>query len=140
MSEIFISPLLVKPLEVTGTLCHEMAHAAAGVKEAHGPRFVEVCRSVGITKGKPRNLEPGERLNEKLLGYVEKLGPYPHDAMKLVLTKREVKVTTLPIECPKCGCRATMGVKWLKEAGLPTCGCGVPMVIRGVRLREEGSD
>src|SRR5262245_3291211 len=63
--EIFISPLLDKPLEVAGTLCHELAHAAAGIDAAHGKDFVKVCKHVGLTRGKPTSVMPGERLNAR---------------------------------------------------------------------------
>lgn len=125
--EIFISPLLDKPLEVAGTLIHEMAHVAAGYKAQHGPDFVKVCRFVGLLQGKPTSVMPGKVLNEKLSRLVETLGAYPHAAIKPVAVKA-VKVekpkTGMALKCELCGCRISISLKWLERSGVPKCGCG----------------
>lgn len=122
--EIFISPLLAKPVDVTGTLVHELAHVAAGVEAAHGKLFVAVCKHVGLTKGKPTHVMPGERLGKKLLEMAESIGTYPHHAIVLTGKKKLPKQSsTIALEC-ECGCKVTIGRKHLENAGLPTCGCG----------------
>lgn len=125
--ELFISPLLAEPVEVGGTLAHEMAHVAAGIKAAHGKRFVAVCRHVGLTRGKPRQVSPGDALEERIRRLAEGLGPYPHAAIQPKLKCREKKITSVRLECPECGCKFSLAVKYLAEPGLPTCGCGTPM-------------
>lgn len=122
--EIFISPLLDKPLEVAGTLCHELAHVAAGVRAQHGKEFTRVCRHVGLTKGKPTHVMPGSHLNDRLSKIIEIQGDYPHQRIQPVLRKVEVRSTTARLLCTQCGCRLSMSLKWLESAGLPTCGCG----------------
>lgn len=126
--EIFISPLLDDSLEVGGTVCHEIAHVAAGLKARHGEYFQRVCRYVGITKGKPTSAMPGSKLNDKLSKYVEQLGPYPHvkiqPQMKL---KENNRPKMLKLEC-SCGCKVNMSEKWFIQSGCPTCGCGKPFI------------
>ena len=75
--ELFISPVLDDPLEVAGTVCHELAHVAAGIDARHGSGFVKVCRHVGLTKGKPMSASPGPYLEERLGKLLLPLGPYP---------------------------------------------------------------
>ena len=124
--EIFISPLLDKPLDVAGTVCHELAHVAAGHKAGHKSGFVKVCRFVGLIKGRPREVMPGNELNETLNKLIEKLGPYPHIGMQL--TVKEVKPSKdITLECSSCGCKLRITLKWIEEAGVPYCGCGTKM-------------
>lgn len=121
--ELFISPVLEKPLDVAGTVAHEMCHVVAGIDAKHGKGFTRVAQHVGLTKGKPRSAGPGEKLAERLLKVAEGLGPYPHAA--IVPTVKEKKPpTSVGLECSGCGCRVTISLKWLAEAGKPVCGCG----------------
>ena len=123
--EIFISPILDKPIEVAGTLCHELAHVAAGIEAAHGKGFVKVCKHVGLTKGRPTSVMPGDFLNERLEKVISKLGSdYPHQALVPIPKVKVKTVSVIKLTCPKCDCIVTIGRKWLEEAGLPTCGCG----------------
>lgn len=126
--ELFISPTIEKPLEVAGVLCHELAHVAAGIEAAHGKFFVRVCKTVGLTKGKPTQVMPGADLNDKLQKLIDPLGSYPHSAIVPVL-KPVKPSSTLSLECP-CGCRVSMGKKWANEVGYPVCACGKTFVIR----------
>ena len=128
--EIFISPLLETPLDVSGTLCHEMAHVAAGIKAGHKGAFVKVCRHVGLTKGKPTSVMPGEALSDKLQKIIDKLGPYPHSSLVPMLKKVNTNPKTVHLECMECGCKITMTIKWAEEAGLPVCGCGGQMEVK----------
>jgi hypothetical protein len=128
--EIFISPLLDKPVEVGGTVVHEMCHVVAGIDAKHGHGFVKVAKHVGLTKGKPTSAGPGQLLEDRLVKLVDALGEYPHSGIKPIL--KEVKPSgSISLECPECGCRCSMSFKWLEEAGLPICGCGA-----GFQLRE----
>lgn len=123
--ELFISPLIAKVDDVVGTLCHEVAHVAAGIKAAHGAGFKRVCAHVGLTRGKPMSASPGDRLADKLRTLAAPLGPYPHAAMNPVGRKVERKSSVVALECAdECGCRVTMSRKMLEEHGSPTCPCG----------------
>lgn len=121
--EIFVSPILDEPIIVAGTVAHEMAHVAAGIKAGHGKGFLDVCRHVGLTKGKPASIGPGSALTVALALIIAELGPYPHQA--LVGSERPAKPPTVTgLTCPNCGCRVVIALRWLKESGTPVCGCG----------------
>lgn len=123
--EIFVSPVLDDPLDVAGTVCHELAHVVAGIEAAHGKEFVRVCRAAGLTAGKPRSVGPGPQLTERLRAITARLGPYPHAAIIGERKEKEKKPpTSTSVECVECGCRMTISYNWLGRAGPPTCGCG----------------
>jgi hypothetical protein len=145
VAEVFISPLLDKPLEVAGTLCHELAHVIAGVEAKHGKGFIRVCKHAGLVKGHPRSVMPGERLNESLSRIIDKLGVYPHKA--IILREREDKKIVrknptlelwelwkemeggepIKLVC-ECGCPVLMPAKWYETVGAPLCACGRRML------------
>ena len=122
--EIFISPLLEDPLQVAGTICHELVHVAAGTAAGHGKKFVAFANFIGLTKGKPTNMSPGELLESKLKLLLELVGPYPHLGMapeaRLVNRVR----TSVSLQCITCECKVTMSTKWLLKVGPPKCACG----------------
>jgi hypothetical protein len=126
VSELFISPTLDEPLEVAGTLCHEMAHIAAGVKAGHTGKFRVVCKHVGLTEGKPTSVMPGKFLEESLSKIIEKLGPYPHQRLVPTIRASNKPNNRVKLMC-ECGCFVVISRKWLDEAGPPTCGCGGTM-------------
>ena len=137
VAEIYISPLLYDPLEVSGVVCHELIHAAVGVEAQHKGKFIAACKNLGLTKGKPTSAMPGDRLNDQLKKIIERLGPYPHAGVELKM--REVKKSSgsgIKVKCGACGCNFRMSPKWLNESGAPTCGCGELMSIT---LAKEGS-
>jgi hypothetical protein len=135
--EIFISPLLDGSVEVAGTLCHELAHVAAGIGAGHGRTFQRVGRHVGLTKGKPTSLMPGPELEEKVRRIVENMGSYPHKAMILVGRGRKEGEEekegrkTVGLTCTDCGCKIRMSGKWFSSVGAPVCACGGEMVEGG---------
>lgn len=130
MYELFISPLLDKPLEVAGVVCHELTHVAAGVEAGHERGFVRVAKHIGLTKNKPTQAMPGPNLEAKLEKFIARLGQYPHQAIQPYMKLVERGVKDLGVICPGCGCRFRMSIKWIEEAGLPTCGCGTPMQLK----------
>jgi hypothetical protein len=126
--ELFISPTLVKPLDVTGTLAHEMTHVVAGIEAAHGKDFKKIAHYVGLTKGKPREAGPGPLLEQSLLKIVERLGEYPHSAL---IPRGKIKSRTngvITLRCLECGCTVRIAKKWVGISGLPVCGCGGALV------------
>ncbi len=127
--ELFISPVLDESLEVAGTVCHEMAHVAAGIEAKHGKGFVRICNHVGLTQGKPTSVMPGQQLNEELAKVIKKLGVYPHQGI-VGQVKAAKPSTMVTLEC-ECGFTCTTSAKKLGEVGsFPTCGCGEPMTAR----------
>lgn len=126
--EIFISPLLANPLEVAGVLTHEVTHVAAGHLAKHGPKFVKLCKYVGLTKNKPTSAMPGELLEEKLQKELERFGPYPHAAIILTIQPKKPS-SQVRLDCPTCGCNLRMTTSWLERSGHPVCGCGGLMEV-----------
>lgn len=121
--EIFISPVLHVPLEVAGTVCHELAHVGAGIDAGHGPQSRKLCRYVGLTKGRPTSVGPGPVLDEKLRKIADRLGPYPHSPMRPTERPKTSAPNVTAMEC-ECGCRISMSKKMLTEYGPPKCACG----------------
>lgn len=134
--ELFISPVLDDFHDVSGTLAHELAHVAAGIKAGHGRGFVEVCKRVGLTRGKPGSVMPGTLLVEALERALKPLGPYPHKAI-VPARKAKKPATVVGLLCTAdgCGCKASMPRKWLEVVGVPTCACGGRM-----RPKDEPDD
>ena len=126
--EIFISPVLDTPLKVAGTVCHELAHVAAGADAGHGSWFTKVCKHVGLTHGKPTEVMPGASLNKRLEGIITKLPEYPHKAITPVAKVRDMVQSSISLVCTSCGCKVRIAIQWLYRAGPPVCGCGGAMV------------
>ena len=124
--EIFISPVEAQPIEVLGTLVHELVHAAVGLDAGHKAPFREVATALGL-KGKMTETEVGEDLSKRLHDLVAILGNYPHAELDPTQTKKPQSTRMLKIECPSCGWMARTSKKWL-ELGLPTCACGEQMI------------
>ncbi len=122
--ELFISPLLEKPLDVAGTVAHEMCHVAAGVEAGHGPGFKKVAKFVDLTAGKPTSAGPGPRLAERLERIIGSVGPYPHRAMAPQM-KAAKAGSAVKLECRECGCKVIISRRWMDEVGPPPgCACG----------------
>lgn len=125
--EIFISPLLDKPLEVAGTITHEMTHVAAGIKAQHKGLFVRIRKMIGLTKHGPKQAMPGVQLEERLSKILDKMGEYPHKAIIPQLVTKPKSKADISLVCPGCGCLVRMTNKWFVSVGAPTCGCGAVM-------------
>lgn len=122
--EIFISPVLAEPLEVAGTVCHELVHVAAGIEAGHEKGFVRFAKHVGLTKGKPTEAMPGPVLEERLTKLVARLGPYPHKALRPAGKDAKPAEPSVTLKCDGCGCPVRIQVKWYLQTGPLTCGCG----------------
>ena len=140
--EIFISPVLNKPSEVLGTLVYEVVHAVVGLECGHKAPFKKVALAVGLT-GKMTATEEGPELKERINGWAEKLGGYPHDQLDKMVTLKKApdKCRLLKAECPKCGYIIRVTKKWAVEAGLPICPCGGYFETEEpLDLEDEGED
>lgn len=88
VTEIFICPSITDPMDVMGTLLHELVHASVGVKEKHGTRFVKLAREVGLREGSPKCCGPDEACKQELTPLLQQLGTYPHSKLNKVKTKK----------------------------------------------------
>lgn len=135
--EIFISPFLDDSLEVAGTVCHELAHVAAGIEAGHGRDFWKVCQHVGITKGRPTTAMPNELLNQTLQRLIEPLGAYPHSKLQPVAKTVEKEKKSVTLVCPSCFVKVRISKKHLAQSGHPTCGCNTGFVLKE-ELEDDG--
>ena len=122
-TEIFISPTLDCPERVAATLCHELVHAAVGVKQGHGPEFRKVALAMGL-QGKMTATVAGPGFQEmfdhfsRSKGIMSVVGEYPHS--KLDATQRK-KQRTRMVKC-QCHCGYTVRTTrtWI-AVGVPHC-------------------
>lgn len=121
--EIFISPILEKPVAVLDVLVHEIVHATVGLKCGHKGAFKTCAIKVGL-EGKMTSAAAGPDLLKRLGKLVPTLGTYPHDELsKMTNGKEKAGTRLLKITCPGCGYVLRVTRKWL-EVGSPTCCCG----------------
>jgi len=130
MHEIFISPTIHQPLEVAGTICHEMTHVVAGLEAGHKGEFIRVARHIGLTRNKPTSAAPGSALEEKIRKLIEPLGDYPHYAMTPVMKTKKKQIKSITLTCIACACKIRISIEDLAQSGPPTCGCGQPFNIQ----------
>ena len=78
------------PAEVTQVLLHEIAHALAGPRAAHGPRWKSIARQIGYLGGRTHTLEPAHD-RAKWVGEC----PRGHEIVRF---RRPGK----PVSCAKC--------------------------------------
>ncbi len=143
LCQIFISPLMKKPVDVLGVLVHEVVHAVVGCKMKHGKLFRKCAVAVGL-EGKMTATVAGEELIKQIDTWMKALGEYPHAVIK-PNERPEKKQTTRMVkcECKECGYAVRTSRKWLEEAGAPLCPCNtkrmafeIPDELKG----EEGDD
>lgn len=119
--QIFVHPSLVKPLDVGGTVFHEVLHAALPHGVGHRRPFSQAAKKLGL-EGKPTHagVKEGTELADVVEEIVAQLGDYPHEGLS---PSSGPKQTTrlIKVMCPMCGyvCRVTY--KWIDEAGCPVC-------------------
>ncbi len=152
--EIFVSPAIEDSAEVLAVLMHELAHAVAGTKAAHGPDYGKVCSLVGLTKanrdGKgqwPEQAFAGDALMQTLRAIVANCDAYPHASLEPLPPPPPQVVTVdsgqaaqptpsakpqgtrlLKAECGECGYVVRITMKWATR-GLPACPVCSPLPI-----------
>lgn len=99
--EVFINPILDKPLDVVAVLLHELAHVWAGIQCGHRGEFARICRAVGLV-GPMTATVPGDELRAKLQGIVDMLGAYPHAKVDPNARKKQ-GTRLLKLQCSDCG-------------------------------------
>jgi len=135
--EVFISPVLKDPLEVAATLVHELVHCAVGLEEKHRGLFSKCARAIGL-EGKMIETVAGENLKAQLQQITDEIGPYPHAELKHSNAPPKQGTRMRKVVCTECGCIVRMTRRWMDDAGLPTCGCGVAMAIVDEESCESG--
>lgn len=123
-ASIFIHPGKGDEVEILGILMHELCHDACGIKAGHGPIFKKCALAVGL-EGKMRSAGPSKETEKYLKKVSNRLGKFPHSALKKGAKGPTPKQTTrmIKIECGDCGfiCRAS--ISKILETGAPFCAC-----------------
>ena len=124
VAQIFISPTIGDPVQVLGTLIHEIVHAAVGTEHGHKAPFAKVAKAVGLT-GKMTSTTVGPELQGMLEDrIVPVLGDYPHAILTPAMAGVKKQTTRmLKVECPDTGYTARLTRKWIEEWGTPICPC-----------------
>lgn len=154
INHIFISPEIDDTAEVLRVLGHELIHTALdspeGITDGHVKRFAEIATRLGFES--PMTETPcGASLMAELFTVAEALGEYPHGALHVQTSAREIvpagtptdwrmgggRVHTGPprqtnrwikLACPCCGYVVRTTHKWI-EIGIPRCPRGTEMLV-----------
>lgn len=127
LSQVFVSPVVKDAVEVLRVLVHEMIHVFDNCEHGHRGTFLQVFRAVGMT-GKATECAAGSDLLEKLTAIVERLGAYPHAALRSSTPAGKIgepkqKGRQLQVKCQSCGYIARTTRLWLTDVGAPICPC-----------------
>ena len=127
-TEIFISPVEDRAVEVLDTLTHENVHRIVGCKHGHKAPFKRLALKVGL-EGKMTSTHAGEALREKLAELAEELGTYPHAKIVPGEGKKKQSTRLLKVVCTECDNVARQALTPFKMYGLVCGGCEVPMKV-----------
>ena len=121
--EVFINPIIDRPIDVIAVLAHELVHVWTGIQCGHRGEFATVARAIGLA-GKLTATVPGDELRGKLEGIVETLGDYPH--AKIDPNSRKKQGTRLlKLQCSDCGWTARVSSlqanRLHSESACPVC-------------------
>ena len=118
-NEIFISPVLAEPLEVSAVLAHELVHTHHSGHKAK--TFGKLARALHL-EGKLTSTTGGEAFKRSFGKGIAALGDYPHGAMHERARATGTQGTRLiKCECGPCGYTVRTTRKWLDLAGPPLC-------------------
>lgn len=122
--QMFISPILVNPVDVAAVTLHEMIHAAG--RRSHMAEFSKPAKLLGLVKPWT-GTSPSPLLREDLAKLVAGLGPYGHADLRPGVGPIKVQPTRMhKVQCPACGYTIRVAQGWI-DTGLPTCPCGTDM-------------
>lgn len=126
VSQIFVSPTVSDPLAAVVVIAHEMIHAIDDCESGHKKKFIEIAKAIGFTpKWTVATTDTiTDTFKEKLEKVVEKLGTYPHAAIKPTERPIVQKTYMLKVVCqedPEFFVRMTKGK--MEDFGTPICPC-----------------
>lgn len=98
--EVFINPILDKPLDVLAVLAHELAHVWAGIQCGHRGEFARVARGIDLV-GPLTSTSAGSWLSAELADIAQILGPYPHAKVDPNARKKQ-GTRLLKLQCDFC--------------------------------------
>ncbi|EGG93547.1 hypothetical protein IMCC1989_1089 [gamma proteobacterium IMCC1989] len=126
--ELIISMFLEDPMEIAGTLAHEMVHAIVGVEQGHKGPFRKLALDIGL-EGKMTATYPGDSFKDKVNPTLEELGAYPHSQVDVLKVTQKKQTTRLLKAICECGYTVRITKKWLEAVGNPFCPIHGPMEV-----------
>ena len=131
--EVFINPILDKPLDVIAVLTHEFGHVYAGIECGHRGEFARVSRAIGL-EGPLTSTVPSDALRVKLQGIVDVLGAYPHAKVDPNARKKQ-GTRLLKLQCSSCGWTARVsalqGNRLHAASACPVCNSINSLIVEG---------
>ena len=122
--EVFINPILDRPLDVLAVLAHELAHVWSGIQCGHRGEFARVARGIDLV-GPLTSTAAGSWLSNELTDIAQILGAYPH--AKIDPNSRKKQGTRLlKLQCSDCGWTARVSALQANRlhglSACPVCG------------------
>lgn len=124
VAQIFVSPAVDKTQNVLATLTHELVHAVDDCKSGHKKDFIKIAREIGFEAEWTSSENRTDALTEKLQAIAEKLGEFPHAAIRQEERPSTQKTYLLKLTCAHDDeYKLRMTRKMLDEYGAPICPC-----------------
>lgn len=121
--EIFISPVISKPVPVCVAVIHQLIHAVLPEDAGHRADFRRIAFKLGLS-GKMTSPVAGEKLFAWLENIIPAfLGPYPHSKVASLDTGRKQSTRLVKLQCPACEMIIRTTRQWLDNVGPPVCAC-----------------
>lgn len=99
--EVFINPILDRPMDVLAVLAHELAHVWAGIEAGHRGEFARIARAIDLV-GPLTSTSAGSWLSNELHDIAHILGAYPHAKVDPNARKKQ-GTRLLKLQCSSCG-------------------------------------
>lgn len=141
--EVILRADLADPVDVLGTLVHELCHSTLPPEIKHGKEFRGIARRIGL-EGAMRHTQPTPLLEQRLKAIAANLGPLPHAKLNFIGssdTPKKQGPKWFKAECnaPGCGYSVRITAKWAKT-GLPNCPVGIKHGKLVCDLPEDNDD
>jgi hypothetical protein len=103
IAQIFVSPVVADPLKALVVMAHELVHAIDDGKSGHKTGFIKIARELGFTPkwtiATPETIT--DELKAELEEIAEKLGTYPHSAIRPTERPQTQKTYMLKVVSPE---------------------------------------
>lgn len=119
-THIFVHPVISNPVRVAGLVAHELCHAALDCEGGHGREFKKLATAMGLT-GKMTKTVEGPAFLMLMDGVPDRIGPYPHAALRSNSRKKTRDQRLIKVFCPLCRFCFWASAKWLKQITHPGC-------------------
>lgn len=124
VAQIFVSPAVDKTQSVLATLTHELVHAVDDCKSGHKKDFIKIAREIGFEAAWTSSENRTDALTEKLVKLAEKLGEFPHAAIRQEERPIPQRTYMLKLVCQHDDeYKLRLTQKMLDEYGAPLCPC-----------------